>query len=173
MKLSLVLDLSKAAVAMYVSLFCLLVGYNNIVDYNTNYQFVEHVLAMDQMKPFFNGDSLYGRAVTSPTLHTFFYAVIIAMELLAGLLCFIGALIMFVRRGHTEFSKGQAFYVGGVTIALGLWYFGFAVIGAEWFSMWANTWNGQMKAYTFAIFILLTLIYVLMPRPDRGDAATK
>lgn len=52
MRLSLVLDISKAVVAMYVGVFCVLVSYNNVIDYNTNFQFVQHVLAMDQMKAF-------------------------------------------------------------------------------------------------------------------------
>ena len=162
MRLSLILDISKAMVAMYVGLFCVLVGYNNIVDYNTNLQFVEHVMAMDQMQSFFNGGR--ERAITSPALHIFFYNLIITVELLAGVLCVIGAAIMFCKRESVGFSQGQAFYVLGVTIALGLWYFCFAVVGAEWFSMWASHWNGQIKAYTFAIFILLTLIYVLMSK---------
>ena len=166
MRLSLVLDISKAVVAMYVGVFCVLVSYNNVIDYNTNFQFVQHVLAMDQMKAFFTGDNLYERAITSPTLHTVFYNLIIALEFLAGALCVIGAVIMFFKREAAGFSKGQAFYVAGVTVALGVWYFGFGVVGAEWFSMWANSWNGQMKAYTFAMFIILTLIYVLMPRPN-------
>ena len=33
MRLTLILDISKAIVAMYVGLFCLLVGYNNLIDY--------------------------------------------------------------------------------------------------------------------------------------------
>ncbi len=165
MRLSLVVDISKAVVAIYVGLFCVLVSYNNVIDYNTNYQFVKHVLAMDQMEPYFSGDNLYGRAITSPALHTLFYNLIIALEFLAGVLCVIGAVVMFFKRETAAFSKGQAFYVCGVIVALSVWYFGFAVIGAEWFSMWANSWNGQMKAYTFAIFIILTLIYVLMPSP--------
>ncbi|EMQ2878887.1 DUF2165 family protein, partial [Vibrio navarrensis] len=36
-------NISKASVGLMVGFFCLLVGYNNIVDYNTNYQFIQHV----------------------------------------------------------------------------------------------------------------------------------
>ena len=121
------------------------------------------------MKPFFSGDHLYSRAITSPTLHAIFYAIIIAVEFLSGLLCILGAVFMFLNRAQTAFSTGQAFYVSGATIALSLWYFGFAVIGAEWFSMWANNWNGQMKAYSFSMFIILTLIYILILTPNQEN----
>ncbi|WP_305815364.1 DUF2165 family protein [Photobacterium leiognathi] len=46
----------------------MLVCYNNIIDYNTNYQFLEHVLRMDAMQPWFQGEHLKSRAITNDIL---------------------------------------------------------------------------------------------------------
>ena len=43
--------LAKIALVAAGGLFCLLVGYNNIVDYGSNYMFVQHVLSMDTTFP--------------------------------------------------------------------------------------------------------------------------
>ena len=157
--------LSKALIAFFVGFFCLIVGYGNIVDYETNFSFVQHVLSMDDMEPFFDGKNIIHRAITSPLWHHIFYNLIILFELLAGILCVMGAIIMFINVQKNNFSLGQAFFIGGATIAVAVWYFGFAVVGGEWFAMWANKWNGQMKAYTFSLFIMLSVIYILIPTP--------
>ena len=43
-------EISKGIIGLCVGIFCALVGYNNIVDFNSNYQFVQHVLAMDSLE---------------------------------------------------------------------------------------------------------------------------
>lgn len=55
--------LIKIAMVASCALFALLVAYGNLVDYNTNYQFVRHTLSMDTTFP---GNALMGRAVTAP-----------------------------------------------------------------------------------------------------------
>ncbi len=156
---------SKGALGMMVGIFCFLVGYNNIIDFNTNFQFVQHVLSMDAMEPWFNGENLNGRAITNDSFMYIGYWGIILGELTAGVLCIVGAFFMLRNICNEKFELGQALFITGGTIAALVWYFGFAVIGAEWFQMWASQWNGQMKAYTFAMFILVTMIYVIVPTP--------
>lgn len=157
-------QLSKAAVAFSVGFFCLLVGYDNIIDFNTNYEFVNAVLSMDQMEPFFSGSKvILARAITNPEIHLIAYWLIIIGELTTGGVCMVGALLMFTSINKPRFVKGQVFYMVGATFAVLLWYLGFAVIGGEYFAMWANKMNGQNKAYTFATFILITAIYVALP----------
>lgn len=157
-------QLSKAAIAFAVGFFCLLVGYDNIIDFNTNYEFVNAVLSMDQMEPFFSGNQvILARAITNPKIHLIAYWLIICGELIAGVVCMTGALMMFSSINKTRFIKGQVTYLMGATCAILLWYLGFAVVGGEYFAMWANKMNGQTKAYTFATFILITAIYVALP----------
>ncbi len=165
--------LSKALIGGSIAVFCLLVGYNNIIDFNTNFHFVQHVLSMDAMQPWFDGKALLKRAITSYEIQFFLYCLIIISEICSGLFLVIGAAFMLKGSGTGYstggFSRGQALFLIGGTLAILTWYFGFAVIGAEWFQMWASTWNGQMKAYTFASFILITMIYTIIPSPQAWD----
>ena len=55
--------LLKVAMVASTALFALLVAFNNLVDYGSNYEFVRHTLSMDTSFP---GNALMGRAITSP-----------------------------------------------------------------------------------------------------------
>ncbi|MCY4049632.1 MAG: DUF2165 domain-containing protein [Hyphomicrobiales bacterium] len=151
----------KAVLALSIGAFGLLVGYGNILSPDANWQFVQHVLSMDAFEPWFDPTAFQDRAVTSQSAQTAFYFLIIAGELVAGLLFSIGGMLILNAAifGNSP-SFGKAFVVTGAIAAILVWYTGFAVIGAEWFMMWASQWNGQDKAYTFAIFILLSVLYI-------------
>ena len=156
-----VIRLSKSLLACSVGLMCLLVSIDNILDFNSNFQFVQHVLSMDTMKSFFHGGVLLDRAITDPQYHLFGYWMIIISEGAAGIISLLGGSMMLIGLMKSErFNQGKVLYILGATVALMVWYLGFAVIGGEYFSMWANQWNGQPKAYTFALFVLMSLIYI-------------
>ena len=162
LKLSRVNRVSKGIVAICVGIFGLLVSTGNIIDFETNYQFVKHVLSMDDFQPWFQGAEIIGwRAITSPQLHFIFYSLIILGELLTGVFALAGGVLMITNKKSLNFGKAL-FFVGG-TIGILVWYLGFSVVGAEWFSMWASKWNAQMKAYAFSTFILLAMIYTATP----------
>ena len=156
--------LLKAVIALSIGMFGLLTGYGNIVDYDANWQFVQHVLAMDAFQDWFDPAVVQGRAVTSEAAQKSFYAAIILGELITGVLFFVGGLLILAAAFSGKSSApGKIFSVLGAIAAMLVWYTGFAVIGAEWFVMWASNWNGQDKAYTFAIFILLGILYITRP----------
>ena len=152
--------LSKSLLAFCVGIFCFIVGLNNIVDFDTNFQFVQHVLSMDTMHDWFKGDALRGRAIVDQTFHLFGYCLIILCQILSGLICLFGAIKMITNLHSEDFNSGRSLYITGATIAILVWYLGFGIIGAEWFVMWANVWNGQQSAYNFSIFILISMCYV-------------
>ncbi len=157
---------TKGVLALSIGLFGLLVAGFNIIDYGLNWQFVQHVLAMDAMKPFYQSNSAHWRAITDPRIQTAFYWVIIAGEATVGLLCGLGGLLILAGGWSSRpriLTLGKAAFCFGCLIALLVWYTGFAVIGSEYFAMWASTWDGQMTAYAFSGFILLSLIYVSKP----------
>ena len=68
---------AKIVMAASLAAFCLLVAFDNLTDYGTNYLFVQHVMSMDTT---FAGNALMYRSVTSPTLWQIAYAGIIAAE---------------------------------------------------------------------------------------------
>ena len=72
-----VIRASKCALLFAIGLFYLLVVFNNTTDYDSNYQFVHHVLMMDSTFP---GNSGMWRAINPSWVHHAFYDSIIAWE---------------------------------------------------------------------------------------------
>src|SRR5260370_34907443 len=104
-----------AAIGLLTALACL----NNLMDYNSNFALVQHVLSMDTTFP---EGSLRWRAITSPTLHHAAYWLIIAAEGLAGALCLAGAYKMVAARKAARHmfnaGKGVALWGRGTAFAL-------------------------------------------------------
>jgi predicted small integral membrane protein len=164
----LLVRLAKIAMIAALASFALIVAYDNIVDYGSNYAFVQHVLSMDTTFP---GNALMYRAITDERVWSAAYAAIIAAEGLTGLLLAIGALALLARlKAPAErFNRAKVWSVAGMTVGFGLWFFGFAVVAGEYFAMWqSRTFNGQEAAFRFTMVILGVLIFV--SQPDR-DAA--
>lgn len=155
-----IVRVAKALLALQVGLFSLLVGVDNIIDYGTNYAFVGHVLSMDTVPP---ATALKWRAIDSAIVDQAAYALIIALELLAGALCVVGSFRIWQARfsDADEFNSAKDAAIAGLVCAIGLWFFGFLTVGGEWFQMWqSSTWNGQEGAFRFVACIGLVLIFV-------------
>jgi predicted small integral membrane protein len=78
----------------------------------------------------------------------------------------IGALSMWrARRAAAPmFERSKHWAIAGATVGFMVWFFGFMVVGGEWFLMWqSNTWNGQDAAFKFYMAILGVLIFVNQP----------
>jgi predicted small integral membrane protein len=155
--------LAKIAVIAALAAFALLVAYNNIVDYDSNYQFVRHVLSMDTIFP---DSSLRSRAIDSEAMWRAAYGLIIATEALTGLLLALGAVVLLGRLtapGKT-FNQAKLWAVAGLTVGFCLWFFGFVAIGGEYFAMWqSKLWNGQDASFRIAGAMLAALIFVSLP----------
>src|SRR5258708_20032087 len=78
-----VVRISKCLLVFSVAFFYTLVVFNNTTDYNSNYQFVRHVLQMDSTFPGNNG---MWRAINQPPIHTIFYLSIILWQLITAAL---------------------------------------------------------------------------------------
>jgi predicted small integral membrane protein len=162
----LITRLAKIVMCLVLGLFCLLVAFDNVLDPKTNYAFVQHVLSMDTTFP---ENSLRYRAITSPVIWDVAYAAIVVAEGFAGLLFVAGAVRLFRQRNASAaiFNRSKGYAVGGATLAFLIWFFGFMVVGGEWFSMWeSQTWNGQESAFRFYAAVLAVLIF--LNQPDVG-----
>jgi predicted small integral membrane protein len=156
----LLVRLAKAVMVAGLAVFALVVTYDNIVDYGSNYEFVKHVLSMDTTLP---GNRLMHRAITDEAVWHAAYAAIIATEGLAGLLLAFGAaaLLAALRAPAERFNRAKAWTAAGVAVAFGLWFIGFQVVAGEYFAMWqSRTWNGQEAAFRFTMTMLGVLIFV-------------
>ena len=165
----LAIRLVKTAMVASTALFALLVAYNNVVDYNANYQFVRHTLSMDTVFP---DNPLRGRAIGSPTLWALAYWAIILTEALTGLVLAFATvrLIAAWRSPAAAFNAAKQYVAIGVGVGFLLWFTGFMVIGGEWFQMWqSRAWNGQQAAFRFYMTLLAVGIFVSLKdgEPDR------
>ncbi len=152
----------QAWLTTLMGLFALLVAFNNLTDYQSNFMFVQHVLSMDTT---FEGNRLMWRAIDLSALHHLSYWGIIAMELATGLLCLTGALKMFrAKTDRAAFLLGKTIAAWGLVLGLTLWFGGFMIVGAEWFLMWQSpSWNGQAAATRFITALFFTLIFLYIP----------
>ena len=158
--------LSKIILCLCLAAFAFLVTFGNITDYGSNFAFVQHVLSMDTTFP---GNQLMYRAITNEALWNAAYWLIILGEGLTSVLFLIGAFHLWQARHETgaQFNRAKRFAVIGATMGFLVWFFGFMVVGGEWFAMWqSQTWNGQDAAFKFYVAILGVLIYVNQPDSD-------
>jgi predicted small integral membrane protein len=163
-----IVRLSKCALLFGVALFFSLVVFNNTTDYNSNYQFVHHVLAMDSTFP---GNHGMWRALHAPRIYTAFYVSIICWETATGLLCWWGLarLLRRLKASAAVFQRGKSIAVVALTLGCLLWFIAFVDVGGEWFLMWqSKTWNGQDAAFRMFVVLGLTLIYLTLPEHEPG-----
>jgi predicted small integral membrane protein len=158
---------SKIALVFGVAVFYSIVVFNNITDYDSNFQFIRHVLMMDSTFP--NNHGMW-RAVNSPVVHTVFYISIIAWESITMMLCWWGALrlAMALRLSAPAFHLAKGVAVTALTFSLLMWLVAFLGVGAEWFLMWqSKSWNGQETA--FRMFTVVGVVLVFLALPDREE----
>jgi predicted small integral membrane protein len=149
-----------------LALFALLVTFDNLIDYDTNYALVRHVLTMDTTFP---GNALLYRRIMSPAWWQAAYALIIAGEGLTGSVLTVSA-VLLCRRLRSEaalFNSAKRLVYLGAGLGFLVWFFGFMVVGGEWFQMWQSPmWNGQEAAFRFYMTILAVLIFANQPDGD-------
>jgi predicted small integral membrane protein len=148
-----------------IAFFFSLVVFNNTTDYDSNYQFVRHVLMMDTTFP---GNHGMWRALMNPRVHTLFYLSIICWEGLICLLSWWGSvnLLRHMRGPVAAFEKAKSVAIAALTLGCLLWLVAFINVGGEWFLMWqSKSWNGQDAA--FRMFVVLGIVLVYLTLPER------
>jgi predicted small integral membrane protein len=160
---------SKILMVLSVALFSTFVVFNNIVDYGTNFAFVQHVLQMDTV---FSQDQAEWRNISSPIMLHLSYVLIILWEALIATLCWVGAFQLWRSINDINaFNKTKDLAVAGLTAGILLWFTGFIAIGGEWFLMWqSDDWDGQETASRFVMILGIMLIY--LNTPDRDENAS-
>jgi len=160
------LRVCKVLLVFSVAIFYTLVVLNNTTDYNSNYQFVRHVLMMDSTFP---GNHGMWRAINSPAIHTAFYISIIAWEAMTMVLCWWGGARMAAAIGSAEaFGRAKNLAIVALTLSLLQWLVAFLSVGGEWFLMWqSKSWNGQDAA--FRIFTVIGIVLLLVALKDEED----
>ena len=145
-----------------VAFFASLVVINNLVDYDSNYMFVCHVLTMDDT---FSDSVAMSRAVDSSLLHHALYWLIIAVEAAIAVLCWTGGYRLFRNtRDSARFHRAKGVAIAGLTLGIFLWFAGFITIGGEWFLMWqSEKWNGLQTSFRLVVILGIVLLFLVQP----------
>ncbi len=150
-------DVNKILLTMMIGLYFLIVGIDNILDYQTNFNFVVHVMKMDTIN---TGNVFKWRAVNSNILHHLSYWSIIATEILISVLSIFSVFIMIRQLIQKKQELNLAFSKIAVMLSIALFFFGFITIGGEWWYMWQSPiWNGIGPASKYIPFFIGVLIY--------------
>ena len=164
----------KIVMCLVLAVFCLLVAFDNLTDYETNYLFVRHVLSMDTT---FAGNGLMYRSISDPLLWRVAYGLIIAAEAVTGLLFLAGAVRMWQAReaSGADFDRAKAYAIAGAfgripRLVLRLHGDSRRVVRHVEI---ANL-DGQQAAFRFCMAVLVVLILLNQPDPDLpGDVAAR
>ncbi|MGK5637536.1 DUF2165 domain-containing protein [Streptomyces sp. URMC 126] len=155
------LPLAAAALTGTVALLMLLVVFGNITDFDTNRQFVRHVLAMDTT---FGDDDLTWRAVTARPLQDGVYVLIIAWEALTAAVLTLATVRWARGLRHGLLAPARRATTLGLVLYLLLFGVGFLAVGGEWFAMWQSSrWNGVPAAERHVVLGGLVLLVVHLP----------
>lgn len=147
-----------------IALYYTLVVFNNLTDFDSNYEFVRHVLSMDTTFP---GNHGLWRALPSPAFHLAFYIGIIAWEIVTATLLWWGVVVMLraLRLPASAFNAAKRVPVMALALSMSMWLVAFLSVGAEWFLMWqSHTWDGRDAA--FRMFTVVGLVLLIMMQPD-------
>jgi predicted small integral membrane protein len=161
--------IAKISLLSGVALFYTLVVLNNTTDFDSNYQFVRHVLTMDTTFP---GNRGMWRAMPWEGWHLAFYVGIIAWECLTTALCWWGVLKLLraLRAPAAVFNAAKSIPVAALAVGMMMWLAAFLAVGAEWFLMWqSHAWNGQEAA--FRMFAVLGIVMLIVLQVDRDEQA--
>jgi predicted small integral membrane protein len=155
--------LVKVVMVGSLALFALVVAFDNLVDYGSNYEFVRHTLSMDTTFP---ANALKGRAITEPAAWTIAYWLIILTEAAVGILLAFATLRLAttIRADARLFNSAKKFAVLGGGLGFLLWFTGFMVVGGEWFAMWqSKTWNGLDAATRVIVLTGVAMLVTNLP----------
>ncbi len=151
--------ISKILLSTTVGMYLLAVVFNNITDYNSNFQFVHMVAKMEDT---FSYASNGWRSIQQPALHHLLYIFIIIWEFSIMFLLFRGAynMLQSIHAPAEDFKKSKSLTSVALTLGVVLWFFVFITVGGEWFLMWQSSkWNAQTNAFFLSCCFLLFLIF--------------
>ncbi len=149
-----------------VALFYSFVVFNNLTDFNSNYQFVRHVLMMDTTFP---GNHGMWRAVTSSAADYSFYIAIIAWEIATAILLWLGCVALWraIRRPALNFEAAKRIPIIALTLSILMWLVAFISVGGEWFLMWqSRVWNGEETALRDFTIVGIVLLVFMFPERE-------
>lgn len=143
-----------------VGLYMLMTCFNNLADYDSNFEFIKMVSGMEDV---YSKAKNGWRSVHNEVLHHSLYIFIIACEFTIAILILSGVYKMTrkIKSGKEEFNQSKKLLSTGLSFGVLLWFGIFITIGGEWFLMWqSKIWNGQYTAFILTIIFLAFLVHL-------------
>jgi predicted small integral membrane protein len=129
--------LIKILLVAGMALFLTLAAFGNITMPDVGFGAIKTAVGMQGT---FRHPHAMWRAVESPVLIWLMLGVIVLFEIVAGVLCWMGAARMWAGRASSEaFAAGKRTARLGLGVAACLYFIGFLVIADEFFLMWQNS----------------------------------
>jgi predicted small integral membrane protein len=155
--------LIKILLVGFVALFCTFYALQNLINLQAGHGFVSYVSSMADHVAY---PDHIGPPVTVSALTWIMYFIIIALELLAGILAAKGAYDMFTARSAAadDFAKAKQFALLGCGVAILVWFGLFGAIAGAYFQVWQTEagLNALRDAGMFSIQHGIVLLIVAM-----------
>ena len=152
----------KTLLLLAFTLWATMVAVDNILDYQSDFIYVQHVLAMDNV---FKTNPMTYRAITDTHWQYIIYNIIIAWELFMALVCWGGFFSMLLALNKNNFQQRKTMAITGLSMILFLYAFGFMAIASGWFSIWQSKWSAQPTVMGMFSCVGITLIWLSMAEP--------
>lgn len=157
--------LLKFSLMVFVSLFCLMYAAQNLVNLGPAHNFVLSVISMADHTAY---PSSFGPALGGSVLTWLILAIIVGLEILAGLLAGKGAMDMWNARHESaeEFNASKHYGLMGCGVALIVWFGLFSTIGGAYFQMWQTPLGSAALAGAFQYAMLNGLVLLVVNQAD-------
>jgi len=152
-------------IVVMVASYYLVVGFDNVTNptnpNGSNWPFVTGVLSGDGVP----ADSGFGwRFIDASWFAGVAYVGIIATEILTGVVLLIGAVKGLRTSARRDaWDRAQKWTFAGGFLGLLLYFFGFIVVGGNWFIMYLNSkYNGLDPAFQNSVIVLAMVIFTAL-----------
>lgn len=165
---------------LMVGAYYLVVGFDNITNPTnpnaSNWPFVQGVLSGDGVP----ADSGFEwRFVDATWFQALSYIMIMTLETITGIVLLVaGFKGLRGSQNAARWSLAQKWTFVGGFLGLGVFFFGFMVVGGNWFIMYLNSkWNGLEPAFQNSVMtvsmLILTTAVLIGSQAGKEDASIK
>lgn len=153
--------ITVAVIAFCFFLFFFFIGFNNIIDFSINQEFIQNTMGMNWI----DDQALKWRAITHTGTQNVLYLLIIIWELCIATFCLISFLkVIFQSIANKTDPENCKLLKIALLMSFVLYMVGFCSISCEWFYLWQACPELQTKTIGYSILSLVALITVSIPR---------
>lgn len=156
---------AKTALIVIVAMWAFSSALQNVMDWQST---IEAVIATTSMVTVEGGESSW-KATSEPFVAWGGALFILLSKILAGILCAVGALKMWVahKQDLTGFTHAKNIALTGCIVAIIMLFGGFIVVAEGWFELWnSNVLRAPVIESAFRYGCMISLIALIVASPD-------